>query len=74
MIYLDRVIKLVKEISFMMSYLFYQYSSQLREAAEAAFENRSIDELKNVLRRCTVDKPAAELTTSYINQLSAGAR
>ena len=74
MIYLDCVIKLVKEISFMMSYLLYQYSSQLREAAEAAFENRSIDELKNVLRRCTVDKTAAELTTSYINQLSAGAR
>jgi len=44
---------------------------QLREAAEAAFENKSEEELNRVARNCTdkADKGVTDLCQSYKQQL-----
>lgn len=49
--------------------------SDLRQAADAAFENRSEEDLNRVLRKCaTTDRAVEEQIRGYKQQLGGGRR
>lgn len=53
----------------------FQYFSDLRQAAEAAFENKSEDDLNRVLRKCAIaDRAVEDQIRGYKQQLAGGRR